>query len=215
MKVLAVIPARAGSKSVPGKNLKEFMGQPLLRRAIALCKAVGMDTVVVSSEDEETLNLAAEWGAIALKRPEELARDSTPTIPVLKHAYEHFPEHDVIACVQCTAPMATPEDWLDGFQMMENADSDYLLSVYPWTKPIITGKERFKNEITFVARQEKEPRYMIDGQIWACRPRFLDLKPTDPVNVSLLISTEFRVDIDYEEDFVIGEALVKWRENQS
>src|SRR5688500_12769930 len=85
---IAVIPARGGSKRIPRKNIKLFAGKPMIARAIDIARSSGLfDHVVVPTDDGEIARIATECGAeVPFMRPEELADDYTPTVPVIAHA---------------------------------------------------------------------------------------------------------------------------------
>jgi N-acylneuraminate cytidylyltransferase len=110
-KVLAVIPARGGSKGVPRKNIRKVAGKPLIAYTIeAALYSRYLDKIVVSSEDDEILSVAKEWGAEILVRPAELAQDDTPgTEPVL-HAIDACPGYDYAVLLQPTSPLRTTQD---------------------------------------------------------------------------------------------------------
>lgn len=113
-KVLALIPARGGSKRIPNKNIVDLHGKPLLAYTIELAKQVPeFDAVVISSNDDNILNVAKQCGAELLKRPEELAQDTTQDDPVLIHALEALEKEgrafDYIVMLQCTQPLRSVE----------------------------------------------------------------------------------------------------------
>ena len=85
---IAVIPARGGSKRIPGKNIKSFSGQPMISWAIETAKSSNLfDHIIVSTDDEEIATIARTWGAeVPFMRPSELADDFTATVPVIAHA---------------------------------------------------------------------------------------------------------------------------------
>ena len=109
--VVAVIPARGGSKGVPGKNLAPVAGVPLVVRAIRACLAAGrVSEVVVSTDDDGIAATAAQAGAIVVRRPAELANDTASSEAALRHVLEtryadRLPE--VLLLVQCTSPFIT------------------------------------------------------------------------------------------------------------
>lgn len=110
--VLAVIPARGGSKRVPRKNLKPFRGKPLLLWSVeAAKKSKYIDRLLVSTEDEEIFQLARMFVEVAL-RPVELATDEASSEDVLRHVLESRP-HDWAVLIQPTSPLVTAED-IDG-----------------------------------------------------------------------------------------------------
>lgn len=113
-KILAVIPARGGSKRIPRKNIIEINGKPLLVYTIELAKKLPeLDAVVVSSEDDEILSIASSYGAEILRRPNELALDNTQDEPVLIHTINELKTKgrifDYIVMLQCTLPLRTLE----------------------------------------------------------------------------------------------------------
>jgi CMP-N,N'-diacetyllegionaminic acid synthase len=115
-KVLAVIPARAGSKRCPGKNLKPFRGKPLIAWSIAsACQSKYIDQIAVSSEDEQIQNTARDYAqgeskVFIIRRPKELANDTAMNEDVLRHALTVKPDFDWIILLQPTSPLRTAED---------------------------------------------------------------------------------------------------------
>ena len=96
MKILGIIPARGGSKSVPRKNIKDLGGKPLIAWTIEAAKASGVfDRLILTTDDEEIAEVGKKWGAeVAFMRPAELAQDTTPTLPVLQHAVKWLEDND-------------------------------------------------------------------------------------------------------------------------
>jgi len=91
-KVLALIPARGGSKGVPSKNIKNLGNKPLIAHTIDLainCKLI--DRIIVSTDSDEIAHISKKYGAeVPFMRPEEISQDETPTLSVVKHAIQHF-----------------------------------------------------------------------------------------------------------------------------
>lgn len=109
-KILAIIPARGGSKRIPRKNIIIIHNKPLLAYTIELAQRIPeLDAIVVSSEDDEILSVASSCGAEALRRAEELALDDTQDEPVLIHAVRALEAQgrifDYIIMLQCTLPL--------------------------------------------------------------------------------------------------------------
>jgi CMP-N,N'-diacetyllegionaminic acid synthase len=115
MRLLALIPARGGSKGIPRKNIKPLCGKPLIGWSIdAAKKSVFIDQVFVSTEDEEVAAIASDLGAgVPFMRPKELAADDTPGIAPVMHAIDNLPEFDWVLLLQPTSPLRTAED-IDG-----------------------------------------------------------------------------------------------------
>lgn len=114
--VVAVVPARGGSKRLPGKNLHPVLGRPMLGWVIDAALASGVVTperVVVSSDDAAILSFARERGVVALERPADLSGDDVWTEPVLRHAVEHWERiggvpADVVLWLNASIPEVTP-----------------------------------------------------------------------------------------------------------
>lgn len=114
--VLAIIPARGGSKGVPRKNIRDVAGKPLIAWTIeAANQSLLVDRVVVSTDDQEIADTAVRWGAeVPFLRPIELAQDSTPGIlPVIHMLTEILPHYDLVVLLQPTSPLRSVED-IDG-----------------------------------------------------------------------------------------------------
>src|ERR671933_1940916 len=106
VRILGLIPARGGSKGIPGKNLAPLCGRPLLAWTVgAACAAGSLDRVVVSTDSDEIAAAARELGADVLERPAELARDDTPMRDVVLHALEELGRPEVLALLQPTSPL--------------------------------------------------------------------------------------------------------------
>lgn len=137
-RVLAVIPARGGSKGVPGKNLAEVGGIPLVARAVRACRAAPAVTDVVVSTDSEAIAAAARAaGAVALRRPAAIAGDTASSEAALLHALDSFEELrsvtvDVVLLVQCTSPFLTPSDVESVAAAVASGAADSALTVAPF-----------------------------------------------------------------------------------
>lgn len=133
LKILTVIPARGGSKEIPGKNLKELAGLSLVARAIRMVKKSRIDTVVVVSTDSpEIAKVAESEGVCWLDRPQELAEDNVSTIPVAKHAMEYMDGEDwrpdIVVTVQPTCPYTPPEALSKAISRMFTSEFDCVVS---------------------------------------------------------------------------------------
>jgi len=115
-KILAIIPARGGSKAIPNKNLKKLAGKPLIYYPIKLAKSIEtIDRVIVSTEDKKIAELAKEFGAeIPFLRPQRLAQDKVETILVLKHCLDQLQQKeayvpDIVILLYATGPLISQE----------------------------------------------------------------------------------------------------------
>src|SRR3989338_7151887 len=131
MRILGIIPARGGSKSVPRKNIKELGGKPLIGWTIDAAKASGvLDRIILTTDDNEIAGVGKQSGVeVPFMRPKELAEDKTPTLPVLQHAVEWLKEHeryypDAVMLLQPTAPFRQAEHIEDAVTLFEQSGAD-------------------------------------------------------------------------------------------
>jgi N-acylneuraminate cytidylyltransferase len=112
LRVLALIPARGGSKGLPRKNILEVAGKPLIAWSIDAAKQSRyVDHIVLSSEDREIIEVAKKWGCdVPFVRPEHLATDESPTMDVVLHAMQHLPDYDLLVLLQATSPLRIAAD---------------------------------------------------------------------------------------------------------
>ena len=190
MKVLAVIPARGGSKSIPRKNLADVAGRPLIAWAIGAAReAKRLDRVVVSTEDEEIAETARRWGAeVPFLRPPELATDTVSLIPVVQHALAAMDglgfRADVVVSMQATSPGLRGADVDAALAKLEDSGADSVATVlrieheHPyWAKRLEGDRVRpFSTETseTYLQRQELPPAYVFDGALFVRRRRLLE-----------------------------------------
>ena len=190
MNVLLVIPARGGSKGIPRKNLQPVAGRPLIAYAIEHARAaVGVDRVIISTEDEEIAAVAREWGAeVLFIRPAELAADEVSLIPVIAHAARALDKTgwraEVVVSVQPTAPLLAPHTIEAGVRMLVETRCDSVVSVrriehnHPYRaqqvdetgrmKPLYPGGERF------LQRQDLPAFYAFSGGLYVRQRRLLE-----------------------------------------
>jgi N-acylneuraminate cytidylyltransferase len=139
---LAVIPARGGSKRIPRKNLRPFMGKPIIAYSIEAARRTGLfDRIVVSTEDAEIGEIAAGLGAdVPFRRPAALADDHTGIVPVMTHALQWFVEQGVAVeyacCILATAPFLSPLQLRLGFDKLVASDKSFVVSVCSYQFPI-------------------------------------------------------------------------------
>lgn len=186
-KVLAVIPARGGSKGVPRKNIRPVSGKPLIAYTIETALAAGdlFHRVIVSTEDKEIAGVARSYGAeTPFTRPSELARDDVPMVPVLQHAVRFVEGQDNlrldwVCLLQPTDPFRSVEDLEAVVQLAQEDDCDSVISVVQVfsVHPILM--KHIENgflqpycieEIEGTRRQDYDPpAYMRNGAIYLTR----------------------------------------------
>ncbi|WP_073391121.1 acylneuraminate cytidylyltransferase [Jatrophihabitans endophyticus] len=171
-RVVAVIPARGGSKGVPGKNVTEVGGRPLVARAVAAARAAGhVDRVLVSTDDPLIASAARDAGAEIVDRPVALADDTATSESALRHALDTAaPEAEVVLLVQCTSPFLSADD-VDGVAaaVLGGADSAFTAAVshgFLW-RPDGTGVNH--DPATRPRRQDRPVELLETGAAYAMR----------------------------------------------
>lgn len=222
MNLLALIPARGGSKGVPRKNIKSLHGKPLIGWSIdAAKKSRFIDKVVVSTEDDEIAAIARDLGAeIPFMRPIELAADDTPGIAPVMHTIENLPEFDWVILLQPTSPLRTAED-IDGIVRFciehdaPSAVSVYVVDKHPYLMYQRDETERLqplipdKPDIT--RRQDLPPVYALNGALYLARIDWLKERQSliGPETLGYVMSTESSADIDTPLDWQWVEFLIE------
>lgn len=224
MNAVAVITARGGSKRIPRKNIKLFLGKPIITYSIKAALGSGMfDEVMVSTDDEEIAEIAKKAGAtVPFFRSKETSNDFANTTDVMLEVlaeYEKLGKHFSYACcIYPTAPFITAEKLKNAMNMLEETEADSILPVvkfsFPPQRSVIMedGYLKFKwPEHMFTRSQDLEPFYHDAGQFYAMRidsfrtQKRLVMDKTIPMEMP-----EIEVqDIDSEEDWQIAE--VKYR----
>jgi N-acylneuraminate cytidylyltransferase len=185
--ILAVIPARGGSKGVKRKNIRAICGKPLIGYTIEAAQSAGylLHRFIVSTEDEEIAAIASNFGAdVPFLRPAELARDTVPTLPVLQHAVRFVEDQDGITLdwvllLQPTAPLRMREDIEASVNLAIQNDCDSVISVVQiLAEHPILMKRIENNRLLPYCIEEKEgtrrqdlkpPAYMRNGAIYLTR----------------------------------------------
>ena len=137
--ILAIIPARGGSKRLPGKNIMPLGGKPLIHWTIEAALASSyVDRVIVSSDEDEILETTRRLGeSIPLPRPAELAQDETPTMPVLHHVIDTIGDiYDYILLLQPTSPLRTAADIDNMIETGLAKKADYIVSINEETRAL-------------------------------------------------------------------------------
>ncbi len=219
-KILAIIPARGGSKGIPRKNVKPLCGKPMINYTIEAAKECRyIDKVIVSTDDEEIADISMRAGAIVpFNRPEELATDDAKTIDVVLHAiefYEQKAEHyDIIMVLQPTSPLRTSEDIKRAVEYFIRKGGKSLVSVSEVTEhPILMRQFGEKNKLvnlldesSTVKRQDMKRYYRVNGAIYINSVN--DLNENTSLNdneMGYVLPKDHSVDIDEPEDVVLAE----------
>lgn len=220
--VLAIIPARGGSKGVPRKNIRALAGKPLIAWTIQeALKSRYLDRIIVSTEDSEIAEVAKTWGAeVPFMRPAELAQDDTPGIDPVIHAIRSLPGYDYVVLLQPTSPLRSHAD-IDGcIELCENRKALSCVSVSepdksPYWMFTVDAQGRMKQLLeldrTISRRQELPPVYALNGAVYVVQTGSL-LETRSFVTESTmpyLMSKTGSIDIDTETDFAIAEFFLE------
>jgi pseudaminic acid cytidylyltransferase len=135
---ICVIPARKGSKRIPGKNVKMFSGKPIIAWSVLnAMEARVFDKIVISTDCKDTFSLAANFGPVEfLCRPPELADDFSTTREVICHAIEQYPEACRICCLYPAAPLVLPSDLILGLELIRDRGWDFAFPVGKFEHPV-------------------------------------------------------------------------------
>lgn len=225
-KVLAVIPARGGSKGVPGKNIRDLAGKPLIAWTVEAAQASTLiDRVIVTTDSPRILEVATAFGADApFLRPAELSQDDTPGAAPFLHALAEVPGYDIAVLLQPTSPLRSAED-IDGcVRLCFENDAGPVLSVtevtkHPaWMFSLPQGRfEPILPELAKVDRRQDLPKvYSLNGAIYTVPvSRFLQEGALMvPDSAAYVMPSDRSVDIDTEFDFAIAEFLMGLRRNE-
>ncbi len=224
MKVLAIIPARCGSKCIPRKNLRVVAGVPLIGWSIAAATAVGdlLHRVIVSTDDQEIADVSRSLGAeVPFLRPAELSGDEAATLPVLQHALQFVEEEehmqmDAVLLLQPTSPLRTPDDIRNALKIMSDREPDSVVSIveavhaHPMLlKTIRDGRiEPYdKNFPEGARRQDLSPEvFTTNGAIYVARRDVIvkDNRLLGDVTLPYVMPPERSLDIDTEYDLRIA-----------
>lgn len=202
--ITAVIPARGGSKGIPRKNLRTIHGKPLLTWSIqAALQSEQIDRVVVSSEDQEILDLAKKEGSETLIRPPELASDEATTISVLKHVIEQRPEITILVLLQPTSPLRHNRLVDRCIRKFLESGADTLATGY-----VCKNYEWGTDENT--PRQKLTGWFYDDGNVYVHKtPHLRQGKWWGAGREPMIVEKEHNFEINDEVDFMIVEALMK------
>lgn len=224
LKVLAIIPARAGSKGVPGKNIRPLGGRPLICWSIASAAAAGLTRTVVSTDGEGIAAVARDCGAdVPFLRPESLATDSARAIDVMQHCFRTMEDltgdrFDAALMLQPTTPFRTSADVAGAVRLLAESSADSVISVcdvgghHPARMKFLDGNrlldppfvEQYENQ----PRQELVPMFIRNGAIYLTRRQvLLDGSFKGDICLAWTMPAERSINIDTELDFRFAELL--------
>jgi len=225
MSIVAIIPARGGSKRIPKKNIKDFLGRPMISYAIDAAKACGVyDRIVVSTDSDEIARISISWGAEApFLRPADLSDDHTTTAPVLMHALDWLRDQgtrvEYLCCIYPTAVFIQPKYLLEGYRIIKNNSVGSVFSVTSYAFPIFRALkvneeghlEMFWPEHELTRSQDLPEAYHDAGQFyWLDARRFSQTGKIYTDDAMPVFLPRYLVqDIDTPEDWESAERLYR------
>ena len=224
MTSICVITARGGSKRIPRKNIKFFLGKPIIAYSIEVALSSGLfDEVMVSTDDDEIAELAKSFGAkVPFMRSEKNSDDFSGTFDVIDEVLREYikqgREYDYLCCLYPTAPFVSEKLLKDGFKLMKAHDYNTVFPVCSFSAPIQRAikwdgsmASMFQPEYRDKRSQDLEPAYHDAGQFyWLNISRMMDEPQLLTSNSGVLILEETEVqDIDYPIDWELAELKYK------
>ena len=222
---IAIIPARGGSKRIPGKNTKVFCGKPMIAWSIETALDSGcFDHVIVSTDDPAIAEIARQYGAeVPFMRPADLADDQTATRPVVNHAIEAatrlWGKPAFTCCIYATAPFLRPQDLTNSLQKLRAEGARFIFSAGRFPYPIKRGfritasgrVERLWPEHRYTRSQDLEEVFHDAGQFyWGKTDAFLSNTDTlSDAGIAYVLPRTRVHDIDTEEDWQMAELIFR------
>lgn len=222
--LIAVVPARGGSRRIPRKNIRPFLGVPLLTRIIGILQATQLfDRIVVSTDDAEIAELATSAGAeVPFLRPASLSDDVVGIAAVMAHAVREVERtgarFDSVCCAYATAVLSIEDDYVRAARMLAAGGTDYVVSCAQFGYPIQRalravdgGIAMFHPEHRLTRSQDLEPAFHDAGQFYfGTREAWLQERPLFAAASRMLVLPRHRVqDIDTHEDWTAAEWMFR------
>ena len=223
--IVAIIPARAGSKRIPKKNIRDFCGRPMITWPIRAALESGVfEKVIVTTDSEQIAEVARSAGAeVPFMRPPELSDDHTPTAPVVEHALNWLIENermpDYACCLYATAPFVRAQFLRQGLEIIREHQAATCFSVTTFPFPIFRGLQLEDDgrvrmiwpEFELTRSQDLVEAYHDAGMFyWLDSQKFLASKKIYADDARpVIIPRHFVQDIDTEEDFLRAELMFK------
>ena len=224
MSNLCIIPARGGSKRIPKKNIKSFLGKPIIAYSIeAAIQSKLFTEIMVSTDCQETAEIALEYGAkVPFLRSKENSNDFATTYDVIKEVIDEYKKNEVnfknICCIYACAPFVTANKLKQAYQELSNRKVDAIFPVIEYSFPIQraikinNGKIKlFNTKYLNTRSQDLEKSYHDAGQFyWMKTDEILKKGKIITDNCSSIIITELEgQDIDTEIDWKLAELKFK------
>jgi len=221
-KIIAVIPARGGSKRIPRKNIRPFIGVPAIQRTIDIVQSSRIfSEIIVTTDDNEIAEISINSGAIVIERPPSLADDKTPTVPVIAHTVEKFIdksdyENVYVCCIYPVNPFLDADDLIKGLQSLKlSEDISYVLPIcsypYPIQRAFTVSEDRsfmLQPEHALTRSQDLVEVFHDAGQWYWGRAKTWVKQDKLLINSKVIKIPRWRCqDIDTEEDWINAELM--------
>lgn len=226
MKNLCIIPARGGSKRIPRKNVKPFLGKPMLSYPIEVALETGLfDEVMVSTDDEEIAKIAKQYGAkVPFMRSAETASDFATLADVLREVLNNYQNDGIVfdnmCCILATSPMLRSEDISNGYKALLTTNFSSIIPVVLFSYPILRSYKMDDNygisynwpEYEKSRSQDLPPAYHDSGTFYWHK---IDLWKAGQISRGgIVVSEETVQDIDTEQDWKMAEIKYKLLNNK-
>ncbi len=225
LNIVAIIPARGGSKGIPGKNLRTLASKPLVGWTIEAARnTASINRVIVSTDDAAIESAAQSFGAEVVRRPAEISGDQSASELALLHVLKALektgnPEPDLLVFLQCTSPLTLPEDIEGTIQQLHKTGADSAFAAVPfhyflWRETPSGDAVGINHEASRrPMRQEREPLYLETGAVYVMRVAgFLKARHRFFGKTVMHVMPASRcLEIDEPEDLIRAEMILKTR----
>ena len=223
--IIAIIPARSASKHLPHKNIRAFMGKPLIAWTLLAARRSGViDEIFVSTDSEQYATIAKSYGAnIPFLRPDALSGDTCPASAYIVHTLNEYRERlhitfDYFILLQPTSPLRTPEHIVNGIKLAVDENLTSVVAFSPFNEDLRLVRA-LPNDMSLAGagtpndtlRQESKQLYRVNGMIYIsqCGAYIASKSFYGPRAKAMIIDDEYSIDIDDESDFQYAEFLAK------
>lgn len=226
LKSIAIIPARGGSKRILRKNVKDFLGKPIIVYSIKVALECGLfDEVMVSTDDEEIAKVAKAYGAkVPFLRSKNNADDYASTVDVIQEVLKTYKEQgidfDYCCCIYPTAPFVSPNLLNRGFEKLQSENLDTVFPVVEFSSPIWRSLKKENNRTSMywpehmTSRSQDLPKaYQDAGQWYWLKVKSFKTKLWTENTDSIELSEEQVQDIDTHSDWILAELKYKRMQN--
>lgn len=218
---LAIIPARGGSKRLPRKNVLDLAGKPLIAHSIeAGLKSKYISKVVVSSDDEEILQISEKFGADTIKRPDYLATDTSSTFDAIEHTINSLEKYNYIVLLQPTSPLRNEKYIDEAIELLIEKNADAIVSVCEtehsplWCNTLddtLSISNFLSDEVLGKRSQDLPIFYRLNGAIYICETKKLLENKSFFLKENIFaykMERKNSIDIDTKLDFKIAKIII-------